>query len=122
MKKSTTLALSLVDEFESRGFLYSLHVMVIVIAILNALPIVVVIFNGNVSFCYYTLCDIWKLLIVREGCRKKTYKTECDEYKFLIRMNILIYLYPKTIRTNIRIYSYQKNNTNEYPNIFVSKK
>ena len=105
MKKSTKLALSLVDEFESGGFLYSLHDMVIVITIPNALPIVVVIFNGNVSFCYYTLCDIWKLLIVREGCRKKTYKTECDEYKFLIRMNILIYLYPKTIRTNIRIYS-----------------
>ena len=28
----------------------------------------------------------------------------------------------KMIRTNIRIYSYQKNNTNEYPNIFASKK
>ena len=28
----------------------------------------------------------------------------------------------KTIRTNIRIYSYQKNDTNEYTNIFVSKK
>ena len=26
------------------------------------------------------------------------------------------------IRTNIRIYSYQKNNTNEYLNIFASKK
>ena len=26
------------------------------------------------------------------------------------------------IRTNIRIYSYQKSNTNEYPNIFVSEK
>ena len=25
------------------------------------------------------------------------------------------------IRTNIRIYSYQKSNTNEYPNIFVSE-
>ena len=30
--------------------------------------------------------------------------------------------FQKTIRTNIRIYSYQKNDTNEYPNIFVSKK
>ena len=28
----------------------------------------------------------------------------------------------KTIQTNIQIYSYQKNNTNEYLNIFVSKK
>ena len=26
------------------------------------------------------------------------------------------------IRTNIRIYLYKKNNTNEYPNIFASKK
>ena len=26
------------------------------------------------------------------------------------------------IRTNIRIYSYQENDTNEYPNIFVSRK
>ena len=26
------------------------------------------------------------------------------------------------IQMNIRIYSYQKNDTNEYPNIFVSKK
>ena len=26
------------------------------------------------------------------------------------------------IRMNIRIYSYQKSNTNEYPNIFVSEK
>ena len=33
----------------------------------------------------------------------------CDEYKFSIGMNIQIYLYPK-------------NDTNEYPNIFVSKK
>ena len=33
-----------------------------------------------------------------------------------------IFVSKKTIRTNIRIYSYQKNNTNEYPNIFVSKK
>ena len=30
--------------------------------------------------------------------------------------------FQKTIRMNIRIYSYQKNDTNEYPNIFVSKK
>ena len=36
---------------------------------------------------------------------------------------IFEYIYiKKTIRTNIRIYSYQKNDTNEYPNIFVSKK
>ena len=36
---------------------------------------------------------------------------------------IFEYIYiQKTIRTNIRIYSYQKNDTNEYPNIFVSKK
>ena len=28
----------------------------------------------------------------------------------------------KTIQTNIRIYLYQKNDTNEYTNIFVSKK
>ena len=82
MKKSTTLALSLVDEFESGGFLYSLHVMVIVIAIPNALPIVVVIFNGNVSFCYYTLCDIWKLLIVREGCRKNRTKQSVTNINF----------------------------------------
>ena len=33
----------------------------------------------------------------------------CGEYKVLIR-------------TNIRIYLYQKNDTNEYPNIFVSNK
>ena len=33
----------------------------------------------------------------------------CEEYRFLIRMNIQIYLYPK-------------NNMNKYPNIFVSKK
>ena len=62
--------------------------------------------------------------------------TGCDEYKFLIRMNIQIYSYQendtneylnvfvskKIIPTNIRIYWYQKNDTNEYPNIFVSKK
>ena len=36
---------------------------------------------------------------------------------------IFEYIYiQKTIRTNIRIYSYQKDDTNEYPNIFVSKK
>ena len=34
----------------------------------------------------------------------------------------LEYSYQKTIRTNIRIYSYQNNDTNEYPNIFASKK
>ena len=34
----------------------------------------------------------------------------------------LEYSYQKTIRTNIRIYSYQNNDTNEYPNMFVSKK
>ena len=36
--------------------------------------------------------------------------TRCDEYEILIQTNIPIYLYPK------------KNDTNEYPNIFVSKK
>ena len=36
---------------------------------------------------------------------------------------IFKYIYiQKMIRMNIRIYSYQKNDTNEYPNIFVSKK
>ena len=36
---------------------------------------------------------------------------------------IFEYIYiQKMIRTNIRIYSYQKDDTNEYPNIFVSKK
>ena len=35
--------------------------------------------------------------------------TGCGEYKF-------------SIRTNIRIYLYPKNDTNEYPNIFVSKR
>ena len=30
----------------------------------------------------------------------------------MIRTNIRIYLYKKSIRTNIRIYSYQKNDTN----------
>ena len=34
----------------------------------------------------------------------------------------LEHLYQKTIRTNIRIYSYQKDDTNEFPNIFVSEK
>ena len=33
----------------------------------------------------------------------------CEEYRFSIRTNIQIYLYPK-------------NNMNKYPNIFVSKK
>ena len=42
--------------------------------------------------------------------------------KKAIRTNIRIYSYKKMIRTNIRIYLYQKNDTNEYPNIFVSKK
>ena len=50
-----------------------------------------------------------------------------DEYKFSVRMNIQIYLYPKNdtkeypnicicikkiIRMNIRIYPYQENDTN----------
>ena len=35
--------------------------------------------------------------------------TGCDEYKILIQTNIRIYLYPK-------------NDTNEYLNIFVSKR
>ena len=34
---------------------------------------------------------------------------------------LLIYLYQETIRTNIQIYLYPKNNTNEHPNLFVSK-
>ena len=66
------------------------------------------------------------------------YKSGCDEYKFSIQTNIWIYLYPKNntneypnifvSRTNIRIYLYHKRIseyiriTNEYPNIFVSKK
>ena len=53
-KKSTVLALSLVvDENESGGSLYSLHVMVIVIAIPNALPSLVVIFNCIFSLCFF---------------------------------------------------------------------
>ena len=40
---------------------------------------------------------------------RRWYITGCGEYKFSIRMNIRIYLYPK-------------NDTNEYPNIFVSKR
>ena len=39
-----------------------------------------------------------------------------------VRFFSWIYSNQKTIRTNIRIYSYQKNDTNEYPNIFVSNK
>ena len=30
-------------------------------------------------------------------------------------------LYQETIRTSIQIYLYQKNNTSEHPNLFVSK-
>ena len=40
---------------------------------------------------------------------KGTHGPGCGEYKF-------------SIRTNIRIYLYPKNDTNEYPNIFVSKR
>ena len=67
MKKSTTLALSLVDEFESGGFLYSLHVMVIVIAIPNALPSLVVIFNCIFSLCFFSLCDMECLNVILIG-------------------------------------------------------
>ena len=48
----------------------------------------------------------WKDLTIRNNMNQKT---GCGEYKF-------------SIRTNIRIYLYLKNDTNEYPNIFVSKK
>ena len=41
----------------------------------------------------------------------------CEECKFLIQMNIWIYFYQ--IWTNIRTYLYQRNDGNEYRNIFI---
>ena len=56
-------------------------------------------YNSNIHF--------WPLGSLGGALRGS--KSGCGEYKFSIRMNIRIYLYPK-------------NDTNEYPNIFVSKK
>ena len=55
---------------------------------------------------------IWpnhKINEIKRRARHIAFISGCGEYKF-------------SIRTNIRIYLYPKNDTNEYPNIFVSKK
>ena len=55
------------------------------------------------------LWDIWSEWWEDMTWPKKIFLPGCGEYKF-------------SIRTNIRIYLYPKNDTNEYQNIFVSKK
>ena len=61
-------------------------------------------------------------------CIKKGYEYDTNEYSWrkifeYIRLSEYSTLYDmkNMIRTNIRIYSDQKNDTNEYTNIFVSK-
>ena len=46
----------------------------------------------------------------------------CGEYKFSIQTNIRIYLYPKNDTNEYPNIFVSKNDTNEYPNIFVLKK
>ena len=46
----------------------------------------------------------------------------CEEYKFLIRTNIQIFLNPKSDAKEYSNIFVSKNNTNEYPNIFVANK
>ena len=62
------------------------------------------------------------------GANKRTPPPNVDSNQGVANINfryerIFKYIYiQKTIRMNIRIYSYQKNDTNEYPNIFAQEK
>ena len=62
-----------------------------------------IIYRANI-FIFQIEFSQWRAGLIK----KIILRSGCGEYKFSIRMNIRIYLYPK-------------NNTNEYPNIFVSK-
>ena len=64
------------------------------------------------SVCFWTSYRLAFLVVTHELFLQFMCKSSKHKY-----IRIL-----KTIRTNIRIYSYQKNDTNEYTNIFVSKK